>query len=415
LGANLDLRARLFNVLAIGGIIISLLSAYWDIAGGSPLNSAICVVAAAVAVLLLSWTQRSGRYQTAYLLTITVVFLILFPVMFFSGHDYRGSMPMFFVFAVVFTISMLEGRRSIVMVVFEIAIYSAICLIAYNNPAGLRPYDSEFDRFLDIVITFVAVSCILGTCMFLHFRLYNEQQRKLDEQNRILESTNKMKTELFANVSHEMKTPLTIISVHIQRAEKLFEMARDGDDAKIRESFALAQEEIMRMSRLVNNALKLASASEAEKTRLDAVGILRAGIGTYETLLEKQGNALELNVSDDLPAVVGSADALVQILTNLLSNANNHTRNGVIRVSAVSNGDMLSVTVEDDGEGIPPENRSYVFERGVTDGGGSGFGLSICRDLVRNQGGDILLESELGKGTKVSFTLPIDKEENTDE
>jgi signal transduction histidine kinase len=413
----LEFRVRLFNVLAFGGAAIGLLTAVLGVVNhAGPVNVTINFLSAVLAWALLVYSRRSGRYQICYMITVVGIFIVLFPAVFFSSGGYHSGMPAFFVFAVVFTVFMLEGKKAAIFSILELLVYTTCCLVAYTRPETVNLFSAEVEILTDIIAAFVTVSIILGASMFIHFRLYNQQQKKLDEQNRILEGANRMKTELFANVSHEMKTPLTVISVHIQRAEKLFEMARDGDEAKIRESFALAQDEIMRMSRLVNNALKLASMQETGNgpSRLDMAVILRTSAEAYVTLLESSGNALERDIPESLPAVTGSTDAMVQIVSNLLSNANNHTKNGVIRVKAAPGRDTLTITVEDNGEGISDEIRAHIFERGVTDGSGSGYGLAISRELARSHGGDIIVESERGKGTSAILTLPVDKEAKGD-
>jgi len=222
-----------------------------------------------------------------------------------------------------------------------------------------------------------------------------------------------MKTELFANVSHEMKTPLTVISVHIQRAEAFMKLGGEKSNAKVYESFALVQEEIMRLSRMVEGALSVASMQElTQRTEVTNVReILIGNIEAYRALSDKQGNTLSLAVPDTLPDVTVSADALVQMITNLLANANAHTQNGVITVCVECGGETLKISVADNGTGIPPDILPHVFERGVTDGSGSGFGLAICRELVRSCGGDVVIHSEYGKGTTAAITLPAGTED----
>jgi signal transduction histidine kinase len=444
---ELDFRVRLFHILCVGGVVVSLLMGVTGIANHTgAVNIGVCFAAAALSWFLLTYARRTGRYELCHVVSVVGVFIVFFPVLFFASGGYHSGMPAFFVFAAAFTVFLLKGKKAVIFSAAELLIYVAICLAAYFRPETVRAFATESETLVDVVLAFVIVSIVLGVCMFLHFRLYDEQQRKLDAQNRLLEGVNKMKTELFANVSHEMKTPLTVISVHIQRAEKLFEnafgvlcrqthprsastesagdrtpadsveMARDGDAAKIRESFALARDEITRMARLVNSALKLASMQEAgrEASALDVGAVLRTSAEAYITLLEKQGNALELDIPGDLPAVYGSADTMTRIISNLLSNANAHTRGGVVRVRAAAEGKALVVSVEDDGDGIPPEILSRIFERGMTGGGGSGLGLFICRELARSHGGDVVVESEPGRGTKAVFTLPVREEEARD-
>lgn len=415
LNKRLDFRVRLFNVLAMGGTVISLAMALVGIATDAGLGNIVAnFISAALSYALLCYSQRTGRYQLCYLITIVAIFLGLFPVMFFTAGGYHSGMPSFFVFAVAFTILMLEGRRAIVMSVVEILLYLAICLIAFHSPEMVNAWDTEQDLLTDVMVGFVSVSTVLGAMLYLHFKLYNEQQKQLAEQNILLGQINRMKTELFGNISHELKTPLTVISVHTQRAEALLELGRDGDLEKIRESHALAQEEVMRLSRLVDSTLRLASLQEVngQKAALDLCSILRATAEAYLSLLEKKGNVLTLSLPESSLPVYGNADQLVQLISNLLSNAGAHTEQGDIRVSAEQRGETAAAIITDTGTGIAAELLSRVFERGVADGGGSGLGLSIGRQIVRDHGGEITIDSVPGMGTAITVTLPLYREED---
>lgn len=223
-GPALDFRVRLFNMLAMGGTVISLAMALLGITAGAGLgNIVVNFISAALSYALLCYSQRTGRYQLCYLITIAAIFLCLFPVMFFTAGGYHSGMPSFFVFAVAFTILMLEGKKAIAMSIVEILLYLAICLIAFRHPELVNAWDTEQDLLADVMVGFVSVSAVLGTMLYLHFRLYNEQQKKLDEQNDLLQRASRAKTEFLSNTSHEMRTPLTVISVNVQTVTEILE------------------------------------------------------------------------------------------------------------------------------------------------------------------------------------------------
>jgi signal transduction histidine kinase len=126
----------------------------------------------------------------------------------------------------------------------------------------------------------------------------------------------------------------------------------------------------------------------------------------YRAILEKRGNKLNLAISGGMERVYGNADQLIQVMVNLLSNANRHTKDGVISVEA-EDGDSIKVTVTDSGSGIAPELLPHVFERGVSGRGGTGIGLPICKKIIESHGGTSVVESDPDKGTAVRFTLPV--------
>jgi signal transduction histidine kinase len=358
---------------------------------------------------MLYIARRTGCYRACFLITVILVFLLLFPFLFFTAGGYRSGMPCFFVFAFVFTALMLEGPVRIIMITSEFALYAICCAAAYINPGLVRPFPTELGYVLDVMTGVSVAGLMLLSAVMLYIRIYDDRQKRLEEAGRL-------KTELFSNVSHEMKTPLTVVSVHIQRAEALYGLGRDDDAEKIRESFEIALDEIMRMSRLVDSSLRLSSLRESSgqdsgRGALDMAAILTNSAEVYRGMMKNNGNTLTEAVPAEMPHVIGNADEISQVISNLLSNANAHTRDGEIRVSAEADNETLTVTIKDSGLGIGPGILARVFDRGVTDGGGSGFGLPICRQIVESHGGEIAIESEPGMGTKVSFSLPVYWEE----
>lgn len=263
-----------------------------------------------------------------------------------------------------------------------------------------------FMNMLALTIEFTAMDAAMA--------VLEKQMEELDETNRMLDNLNTMKVQLLANISHEIKTPLTVISANAQLSDKLLSMKDTKEE--IHQNLDAICQESQRMSRMVNNMLKLGSAQEAKSGMewMDLGIILKQSAQTYRSLIEKKGNQIQVKIAEQMPLIYGNGDMLAQVLFNLLTNANRHTDQGEIRIDAAvtKDGKDICVTVSDNGEGIAPEFLPAVFQRWVKGqrNGEAGLGLSISKSIVERHGGAITIDSGLGSGTKVSFTLPIIKE-----
>lgn len=404
----LDLRVRIFNILAltgcVGAILIGIANGF---SGASFTIILLDVIAAALSAGLLYYSYRTQRYRHCYLITIVVIFLGLFPYLLFNMGGYHGGIPMFFVFAVVFTVFMLEGRLSVIVTAVELALYSVLFICAYKTPGSVKAFPEESGFLISNLVDLLVVGISLGATMYAQIRLYRAQQHRVDEQNAVLAQANHSKTQFLANTSHEMRTPLTVISINIQTVMGLLKRM-DGvcDDTETQELLQDAQEEIMHLSRMVGGMLSLNSITDrTEKSKTDFSVLLNNTADMLRLFFIRQGNELISDVSDDL-TIYGNADLLSQVIINLLQNANTHTKSGVIKLQASKDDGKLTVTVSDNGSGIPQQLLPHVFERGVTDGG-TGVGLFVCKTVVESHGGTIHIESDGSSGTKVIVTLPV--------
>lgn len=424
LSKELDLRVRLFNVLAMAGILVSLVFTGFHIVAKSPVNVALCLSAATLAGALLVYATRTRRYQRAYIITVIGVFLVLFPAMFFTVGGYEYGMPSFFIFAIAFTIFMLEGKKSLLLAGLELVVYAALCVYAFRHPEKLNYFYTSPDPFWGILICFLASSIALGIAMYMHFKLYNEQQReleqarqKLSEENAVLERVNQLKTEFLANISHELRTPLTVVSGYAQTSRSTLSELPGAES--VADAMALIASEAERMSLMVGQILDVTRIDEnrmvlaPEECALTEV--IQKTLSTYYPILNKNNNKLSLKLPEDLPLAWADAVRISQVLVNLIANAIRHTKKGQIVVSAVSQGDFVEIAVADNGEGIASERIPLLFERyksrdsANTQTGrntGTGLGLFICKYIVEAHGGRIWVESAEGVGTTVRFTLP---------
>jgi len=225
----------------------------------------------------------------------------------------------------------------------------------------------------------------------------------------------RVRQDFVANVSHEFKTPLTAIQGF---SETLLAGALD-DPLNNRRFLEIIRDHAIRLARLTDDLLKLARI-EAGKLELEFFPVRPIELieRCAETTLLKASHkqiSLEIDVPPDLPPVRGDANLLRDVLQNLLDNAIQYTpAGGRIRVEAAFGPRESVITVEDTGIGIPLADQERIFERFYRvdaarsrEAGGTGLGLSIAKHIIETHGGRLWVESEVGHGSKFSFSLPL--------
>ena len=240
---------------------------------------------------------------------------------------------------------------------------------------------------------------------------YAETQRReeaLAERNAMLDGLNRTKTEFLQDMSHEMKAPLTVIAAGIDAADMQLGKGEAGQ-AKAKSALGTVREETQRLGRMVKGMISLATMSgmSENRKRVDFAVLLERSAEASRLMMEQKNNALRVKIAPGLPDVFVEHDRFSQVMANLLSNAADHTRDGQVMVTAEHDGPVITVQVSDTGDGIEAELLPTVLERGVSGRGGTGYGLFICKTVVEAHGGTITIESEPGKGTTVTFTVPV--------
>ena len=227
----------------------------------------------------------------------------------------------------------------------------------------------------------------------------------------------KMRQDFIANVSHELRTPLAMMQGYSEALLDEF-----GDDPEQRQELTqIILDETHRMRRLVNDLLDLAQLESGQfqmnTEEVDMSQLIRRIGRKFTTVSNERGVAIQLQVPEgESPLIVqGDSDRLEQVFTNLVDNAFRHTpQGGQILLTLTKEEGSAHVSVCDTGEGIPPEDLPFVFERfykvdkaRTRSKGGTGLGLAITRNIVNNHHGDIVVESEVGKGTTFNVLLPL--------
>ncbi len=264
-------------------------------------------------------------------------------------------------------------------------------------------------------------------------RLYASAQ----EAKKAAEGANQAKSTFLTSVSHELRTPLTSIlgfaKIIDKRLNQRIFPEVQAEDRKtqramdqVAENIKIIAAEGERLTALINDLLDLAKI-EAGKVewRMEPLSVPelidRATVAT-SALFAQKGLPLIREVADGLPEIVGDQDRLLQVLINLFSNAIKFTDAGSVTCRARRVDGVIEVSVIDTGMGIAEADQPKVFEQFKQVGDtltekprGTGLGLPICKEIVEHHGGRIWVESELGRGSTFSFTLPVQAASTADE
>ena len=254
---------------------------------------------------------------------------------------------------------------------------------------------------------------------------------ELLEANEKLQELDDMKTDFLSTVSHELRTPLTSIlgfaKIIKKRTEDVIFPNLKVEDKKlsravtqVKQNIEIIVSEGERLTNLINDVLDIAKMEAGridwnmEKTSLS--DIVERGMVAVSSLFEQKGLNLSMDIEDNLLEVNCDQEKIIRVVINLLSNAVKFTTEGTVTCLCRRMGDFIVVSVVDQGIGIAPEDQEKVFEKFKQIGDtltdkpkGTGLGLPICKQIVEYHGGQIWVESEFGKGSCFSFTLPINK------
>ena len=240
-----------------------------------------------------------------------------------------------------------------------------------------------------------------------------ELARAFDVMAENLERTEQLRKNMVADVAHELRTPLSNIKGYL-------EAVSDGVVQPDAATIHTLNEEAILLARLVEDLQEL-SLAEAGTLKLvchteNIAGLINQTVATVQPKAVAKGLAITTELPDKLPLVNIDAHRISQVLRNLLENAIAYTAaGGTIKVAAgLPDNRVVEVSVTDTGQGIPAPELPLIFERfyrvdksRTRATGGSGLGLTIAKRLVEAHGGQIKAESEPGKGSRFSFTLPV--------
>ena len=300
------------------------------------------------------------------------------------------------------------------------SIIASICLIIGNLwSMGLISLAKNFfdpyatGMFLQIIIYSFGIAYRQQQLALKNQEEQLRAQETYAEMQRI-KDLDEVKTRFFANISHEFRTPLSLIAGPINRA---FKKNSENKDVSISpKHFEIIQNNTSRLQNLVDQLLDL-SKIESGKVHLSLkqggiVKFIRSIVFSFESMAERQNISLNTSFPEELDHAFYDKDKLEKIVTNILSNAFKYTsENGSVTVTVEHKKSYLSIEVSDTGKGIDKEEVKRIFERFYRVEGseekGSGIGLALTKELIELHNGKISVDSTKHKGTTFKIRLPI--------
>ena len=240
---------------------------------------------------------------------------------------------------------------------------------------------------------------------------------QLRQKNAQLEKLDQLKSDFVSIVSHELRTPLSITKEGIS-------LVLDGITGSInpqqQKILTTSRNNIDRLARIINSLLDISRIEsgkmELRKNDVDLKLLIKNALASFENMAKEKGLELRFNFPEEQEKIILSVDEdkIIQVFTNLLGNSIKFTEKGYIEVSLSQSESGAEVAIRDTGIGIAPQDLQKLFNKFLQFGRvagagekGTGLGLSIAKGLVELHGGKIWAESELGKGSKFIFTLPV--------
>ena len=388
----------------------------------------LIIMVLGVVYLVLGRTQSGpqwGRLVGAvFVLVIGVAILVDDIVQ--GGPEYYSDRYLGLIMLLVIALIPYQPRQALAFVfgIWGVYLVSYWYLPVLIGVEGRALIPGVLIYILIVMLVCVGLSALLYNSRYEQYRARRSAEQlkeQVEEQAEKLVEMEQLKSRFFANISHEFRTPLTLILGPVDDA---LDEAYGPLSGTLRRQLHVMRRSGRRLQRLINQLLDL-SKLEAGRVTLrlrqrDLISFLRGIVGSFSSLAERKHVTLQFYTEKEPLPLSFDADKLEKVVINLLSNAFKFTpEQGTIRVGvregAGEAGAFAEIGVRDTGSGIPPEELPYVFDRFhqvehamAQENAGTGIGLALAKELVALHGGEIRVESEPGFGCAFFVRIPLE-------
>jgi len=435
---DVQMRGRLLNILLVGveitTVVILIIVSVTDMANllEHEINLYVGIIVMLLGVLFIYWLNQRGNVliaSTFFLILITLVIT-------FSDAPKEiliGRSLTFFIIPIMMASFLLRSYASFIvatiLTVEHLIFWSVTEIQGVFSPFGMIGF------FVFALITWLAARTLenaLHESREINRRLdelVDERTRELADANVQLASANErlqeldaLKTKFVSDVTHELRTPISNVSIYLEMAENSLAKVEDLPE-KVAGFLKVLRGETTRLIKLITDILDVSrleqGISDISFQPVDANEIVREVFEANRLKAEAKGLEISFETSISSPLLIADSEQLTQVFTNLIANATNYTSEGSIRIStSESENGHFEFRIQDTGMGIQSEDLAHLFERfyrgsqaSLSTIPGSGLGLAITKEIVEAHNGKIDVQSEIGVGTVFHIYFPFKHQE----
>lgn len=366
---------------------------------------------------------RRGRWGSKFAVVQVMTDHVALTALMHFGGGIENPFLFYYLFHTIIACVLFRWRKVIVQVVLASALITWLAiaeytgLIVHQHVEGLFTVElySSFRFVMVIIFAFVTTLSITAFLAASIAERLRERSRELEQANALLEDQDRVKSQYVMRVAHDLAEPAGMITSCLKVVTE--GLAGPVSD-KAMDMLQRAQNKGEYIGNLVRDLLSLSrikAVKEVPKTQVRLSEVVDQVFEDVELLATKKKVTLEKEIPEGLPAVYGNAEAIYELFGNLVTNAVKYTLvGGRVTVIATNIADEVMIKVDDNGVGIPPEAIPHIFEEFYRADNvkaeaveGTGLGLSIVSHILEAHDGSIRVESQEGKGTTFSFTLPV--------
>jgi len=413
-------RLGIFNLINFFGLLTGIFTPLLALSNDGYLPLTAWIVAAAPA--FISFVVLYANYHHHYNFAMLWYF-ILYPLI--TSLVYIGSIDagieLFFLLYAVFSVFFLQELKLIVVAIgFSMISYIAVYIVQHQYKFVMAEINYPFFVFmhaLSIALIFAGLFLIKKENKEFQQEIItsNEELNKynleIEQQKEELSELNNLKTKLFSVISHDIRTPLYGL-------RNLFKSVHEYDlpAEEIKILIPDVVKDLQYTTDLMENLLQWAkSQMKGEALSPQLIDVNKLIMDVQQVVrLQAESKQVYINSKTDKPIYIYADKEMIEVvLRNLISNAIKFTpKQGEVTVDVRESGELVEVFVKDTGTGMSEENRKKLFSdeyfttKGTANEAGTGLGLMICKEFLKKNGGEIQVQSELGKGSTFAFTLP---------
>lgn len=363
-------------------------------------------------ICLVAYLQARYRQQYYFLLVYISTELTLI-VAYFMGFGIRGTVPYFLMSFPIFALAYNPISRHVKILSIQVLLICLLFITEFIFPDWvLNPYTSELNVYVDYSLSILSCIGLMFIGIYFLRKSYDELLKKNDEQKELIEENSKHKSMYFINLSHEIKTPLTLIENYLNRY-----IDRKGED----EELLVMRRNIGKMRRDIVTYLNIENIGRGKMLYADAeVFSLDKFLSEKLEYFSHYANSEHITINNDIePSVLikASSDGIDQVLNNLLDNAVKYTPNqGLIHVTLKKETSTAKVIVRNSGAIISADELTHLFEpfyqlsRKKMNAQGIGMGLYTVKSIIDTIGGEISVTSNESIGVEFLISLPLSTE-----